>query len=452
MTDALRPRETIVLRPDAPDEALRPTVGTDWLVPDQALLPAQPPVSRHIQHLVTIHEDYALGPDGRLHPILPPAAERIGAPFRAGALLAELGLQRGEIRSPALDVRGGIPWVGLLGLSLGLALLAYLLWPAPYTPSPAAQHVATAPATQIAPLGELVSPPSIAAQQIDDVLASYGSPATGQGQAFYDLGVEYGIDPAYALAFFIHESSAGTNPAWAGLKGDGTTTHNIGNIICAGYVRCHGRFRDYASWEEGIRDWYRLIRDEYIEGRGLRTVGAVLPIYAPSADNNNPAGYAAAVEQLVSEWRAQSRAAQQGATADAPTAAVPAAPAHTAGARAGPLARLWAALWPPGADTATAITGENRMIRVAATVAQEGARARVRGFIENVSGETITITHAELVITDGRGRPYGLADGRATLAPGGRVPLDIWVPVGAEEALTLAVGVPEAAPLVVQLR
>jgi hypothetical protein len=451
MTDALRPRETIVLQPDAPNEALRPAVGTDWLVPDQALLPAQPPVSRRIQHLVTIHEDYALGPDGRLHPILPPAAERIGAPFRADALLAELGLQRGEISSPALEVRGGIPWIALLGLSLGLALLAYLLWPARHTPSPAAQHVATAPATQIAPLGELVSPPSIAAQQIDDVLASYDSPAMGQGQAFYDLGVEYGIDPAYALAFFIHESSAGTNPAWAGLKGDGTTTHNIGNIICAGYVRCHGRFRDYPSWEEGIRDWYRLIRDEYIEGRGLRTVGAVLPIYAPASDNNNPTGYTAAVEQLVAEWREQAGAAQQGATANAPTTAAPAAPAHASGA-AGPLAGVWEALWPPGKERAAEITGENGMIRVAVTVTQEGARAHIEGFIENVSGETITITNAELVIKDGRGRPYGLADGRATLAPGGRVPLDIWVPVGPEEALTLAVGVPEAAPLVVQLR
>jgi hypothetical protein len=150
----------------------------------------------------------------------------------------------------------------------------------------------------------LAGPPSISAQQIDAVLAGYGSPATGTGAAFYQLGLEYGIDPAYALAFFIHESSAGTNPAWAGIKPGGATTHNVGNIICAGYPTCYGRFRDYRSWEDGIRDWYRLMRVEYIEGRGLRTVGEMLPIYAPSADNNNPAGYTAAVEQMVDRWRA----------------------------------------------------------------------------------------------------------------------------------------------------
>jgi hypothetical protein len=150
----------------------------------------------------------------------------------------------------------------------------------------------------------LAGPPSISAQQIDAVLASYGSPATGTGAAFYQLGLAYGIDPAYALAFFIHESGAGTNAAWAGLKPGGATTHNIGNIICAGYPTCYGRFRDYRSWEDGIRDWYRLMRVEYIEGRGLRTVGEMLPIYAPSSDNNNPAGYTAAVEQMVDGWRA----------------------------------------------------------------------------------------------------------------------------------------------------
>jgi hypothetical protein len=150
----------------------------------------------------------------------------------------------------------------------------------------------------------LEGPPSISPDQIDTILAGYGSPATGHGATFYQLGVEYGIDPAYAVAFFIHESSAGSNPAWAGMKPDGSTTHNVGNIICAGYSRCYGRFRDYPSWEDGIRDWYRLIRVEYIEGRGHRTVADVLPIYAPASDNNNPPGYTSAVEEMVNRWRA----------------------------------------------------------------------------------------------------------------------------------------------------
>lgn len=53
-------------------------------------------------------------------------------------------------------------------------------------------------------------PASVGAGEIERVLASYNSPAVGTGLIFYDLGAKYGIDPAYALAFYIAESDAGT--------------------------------------------------------------------------------------------------------------------------------------------------------------------------------------------------------------------------------------------------
>lgn len=161
------------------------------------------------------------------------------------------------------------------------------------------------------PVGDyhLRGSPSLAAQDIDNILASYGSPAAGTGQTWVDLGRAYHIDPAYALAFFIHESTAGTHPNWAGLKPDGTTTHNIGNIICAGYQRCHGRFRDYASWEAGIEDWFRLIDEEYIKGRGTETVDEIIPIYAPSFENDVDA-YVAVIKRMVDSWRSDALAGQ----------------------------------------------------------------------------------------------------------------------------------------------
>lgn len=149
---------------------------------------------------------------------------------------------------------------------------------------------------------ELKAPPSIGPQQIDQILADYGSPATGTGQIWYELGRRYGIDPAFAVAFFIHESGAGTSPAWAGLKPDGSTTHNVGNIICAGYPRCYGRFRDYGSWQEGIEDWYRLIDVEYLQGRGHRTVADIIPVYAPSIENDVQ-NYINVIHRLVDDWR-----------------------------------------------------------------------------------------------------------------------------------------------------
>ncbi|MCS6880643.1 MAG: peptidoglycan DD-metalloendopeptidase family protein [Oscillochloridaceae bacterium] len=156
------------------------------------------------------------------------------------------------------------------------------------------------------PIGDYTveGPPSLTPQQIDAILRSYGSPATGTGKDWYNLGLKYGIDPAFAVAFFIHESGAGTNPNWAGLKPGGGTTHNIGNIICAGYPTCYGRFRDYGSWAEGIEDWYRLISVEYIQGRGVRTVAEIIPIYAPAFENDVQ-GYINVVQRLVDEWRTQ---------------------------------------------------------------------------------------------------------------------------------------------------
>lgn len=144
--------------------------------------------------------------------------------------------------------------------------------------------------------------PQISAQKIDQILADYGSPAAGTGAIWVALGQKYGINPAYAVAFFIHESSAGTNPNWAGIKPGGATTHNVGNIICAGYATCYGRFRDYPDWQTGIEDWYRLINVEYIQGRGTHTLEQIIPIYAPSIENNVPA-YVQAVTNLVKSWQ-----------------------------------------------------------------------------------------------------------------------------------------------------
>ena len=86
--------------------------------------------------------------------------------------------------------------------------------------------------------------PSLSADLINQVLASAGSPAAGTGQGLYDLSVQSGIDDAYALAVFEKESSFGR-------YGAGFEDHALGNIVCAGYPTCNGRFRWYPSWEAG---------------------------------------------------------------------------------------------------------------------------------------------------------------------------------------------------------
>jgi hypothetical protein len=142
----------------------------------------------------------------------------------------------------------------------------------------------------------VVGAPSISAEKINSILCNAGSPACGAGQTFYDDGVKYGIDPVYALAFFKHESSFGT-------QGAATRTLSIGNINCSSGYSCIGRFRAYPTWNGGIHDWFKLISEVYIGQFHASTVEQVIPHYAPSSDNNDEAAYIASVEADANSWR-----------------------------------------------------------------------------------------------------------------------------------------------------
>jgi hypothetical protein len=139
--------------------------------------------------------------------------------------------------------------------------------------------------------------PTISAGFIDKVLSAAGSKAAGTGQALYDDGVKYGIDPVYALAFFEHESTFGTG-------GVARATLSLGNIRCSDGYACIEGYRAYGSYEQGYEDWYRLIKNLYIDQWHLTTVEQIVPKYAPSSDGNDVSGYIAAVEKDVSTWRA----------------------------------------------------------------------------------------------------------------------------------------------------
>jgi hypothetical protein len=139
--------------------------------------------------------------------------------------------------------------------------------------------------------------PTIAAAFINQVLAFYHSPARDLGASLYSLGVQYNINPVYALAFFLHESRLGT-------LGVARATLSLGNIRCSVGYTCIEGYRAYSSWASGFADWYRLMRGVYVNQWHLTTVEQIVPTYAPSGDGNNVAGYITAVEQAVSTWQA----------------------------------------------------------------------------------------------------------------------------------------------------
>ncbi len=189
--------------------------------------------------------------------------------------------------------RGWLPPKGL-GVRHGAIAPPYV---APATPPPCVARRAAC----VGPAETMDGLSSISAATILSVLQHNQSPAASAdfADALYDLGYQYGVNPAYALGFFDEESHFGTS-------GIAATTHSIGNVRYSqssspiSYSNYQG-FRQYASWRDGAEDWYWTIRTYYVN-QGIRDIYDVTPIYAPVTDNNNPQQYAQTVLQLVQGW------------------------------------------------------------------------------------------------------------------------------------------------------
>jgi hypothetical protein len=154
--------------------------------------------------------------------------------------------------------------------------------------------------TQTGPYAVL-GKPTITADFINQVLASYNSPAAGKGQDMYDLGVKYGVDPVFALAFFMHESLFGTT-------GEARATLSLGNLRCIPTRPCidqnRGGYAQMNSWVDGFEQWYKLIRNLYVAQWGLVTVDKIIPTYAPNSDHNNETEYIASLKHEIDTWHA----------------------------------------------------------------------------------------------------------------------------------------------------
>jgi len=137
----------------------------------------------------------------------------------------------------------------------------------------------------------VIGVPTITVSKIDSILCNAGSPACGTGKSLYDLGVQYTINPVYALAWFRQESTYGT-------AGVARSTHALGNIQCSHGYACYQGFRSYSGWVVGYEDWYKLIAGPVYVGSGLTTVNAIAQKYAPSGSNNT-IQYVRSIESFV---------------------------------------------------------------------------------------------------------------------------------------------------------
>lgn len=143
--------------------------------------------------------------------------------------------------------------------------------------------------------------PTITIDFINQVLESYHSPTAGMGKDLYNLGVKYGIDPVYALAFFMHESLFGTT-------GEARVTKSLGNLRCIEDRPCidqdRGGYAQMYSWQDGFEQWYKLIRNLYVGQWGRVTIEQIIPKYAPNSDGNNEKAYIATLKHEIDTWHA----------------------------------------------------------------------------------------------------------------------------------------------------
>ena len=150
--------------------------------------------------------------------------------------------------------------------------------------------------------------PTVTASQIDAVLAYHHSPAVGSGQSIYALGVKYGIDPAYIVITFQHESSFG-------LNGEAAKTFSPGNLRCIANAACvntedqpcqanQSCYASFPSWSAGFEALYQLLASNLYVGDGLITPELIIPRFAPQSDNNNEVAYIQALERGIDALRA----------------------------------------------------------------------------------------------------------------------------------------------------
>jgi N-acetylmuramoyl-L-alanine amidase len=148
--------------------------------------------------------------------------------------------------------------------------------------------------------------PRISPTTFEAVLKAANSPAAGDSDAIYAAIVGEGADPAFALAFFKHESQFGQ----FGVCHD-YETKSIGNTRTSRIgvktfvmVQGKGQYVKYPDWQTGARDAiYRLTDPDFDYAKACaKTIGQILPIWAPKSDSNSPEAYINSVVASMNSW------------------------------------------------------------------------------------------------------------------------------------------------------
>mgnify|MGYP001559372214 CR=1 FL=1 len=108
----------------------------------------------------------------------------------------------------------------------------------------------------------------------------YDSPLVPYAQTIYDLGVQYGVDPALWMAICRFENAFGmypSNGAWDPVTQSGSFNWcSISNAYYGGWPVPGSRWGQYPDIRTGIEAFYKLITIEYYGWNNQRTIGQII--------------------------------------------------------------------------------------------------------------------------------------------------------------------------------
>jgi hypothetical protein len=139
--------------------------------------------------------------------------------------------------------------------------------------------------------------PTVTVTAINNMLAAHHSPVAGQGQMIYNESVKYGLDPAYVVSTFGHESNFGT-------RGEATKSKSPGNLRCIANAGCADGYAQFDTWQAGFDALGQLVAGSLYVGDHRIIPETIIPRFAPSADNNDEAAYIASLEHITDVLRA----------------------------------------------------------------------------------------------------------------------------------------------------
>lgn len=130
---------------------------------------------------------------------------------------------------------------------------------------------------------------------------------------YYDACVRLGVDAAFVLAIFIHESGCGkygyakTTRSWGNTRPPSFGVPDLGTVM----QPSGGQLSRYATWLDGcVSTAARLVAPDWVYHG--RTIGEVFTgtatssaVWAPAGDSNDPNGYLRAVLDAMNRYSDQ---------------------------------------------------------------------------------------------------------------------------------------------------